>query len=99
MSMPVSLPASSEALAPQLVSMRTLAAEGSASFDWHSHPFEEFTLVTDDDCLIGYPPGWRDTAPNTLLYYHTGEKHGAWSSPQQRPHFWVVHFRAGPGVH
>lgn len=81
-------------LPPQLVSLRTLSAEGGATFDWHDHPFEEFTLVTDDACLIGYPPGWRETAPNTLLHYRAGERHGAWTSPKQRPRFWVVHFTA-----
>lgn len=83
-----------EPVTPQLVSLRTLAATGGATFDWHTHPFEEFTLVTDDDCLIGYPPGWRETKPGTLLLYHAGEKHGAWASPRQRPRFWVVHFTA-----
>jgi hypothetical protein len=82
---------------PQLVSLRTIAAERGATFDWHSHPFDEFTLVTDDPCLIGYPPGWRDTAPGTLLHYRAGERHGAWTSPDHRPRFWVVHFTRGAG--
>lgn len=79
---------------PQLVSLRTLAVEEGGTFDWHTHPFEEFTLVTDDHCLIGYPPGWRETDANTLLHYRRGERHGAWVSPRQRPRFWVVHFNA-----
>lgn len=80
--------------APQLVSLRTLSVEDGGTFDWHSHPFEEFTLVTDDHCLIGYPPGWRETEANTLLHYQPGERHGAWVSPRQHPRFWVVHFTA-----
>lgn len=68
--------------------------EGGEAFDWHSHPFSEFTLVTDDHCLIGYPPGWRETDANTLLHYFPGERHGGWVSPRQRPRFWVVHFTA-----
>lgn len=85
---------------PRLVSLRMLPTRGGATYDLHSHPFEEFTLVTDDECLIGYPPGWRDTKPNTLLHYHRGEMHGSWSSPRQRPRFWVVHFQAaGPLPH
>lgn len=80
---------------PQLISLRTISVENGAVYDWHSHPFEEFTLVTDDHCLIGYPPGWRETDANTLLHYHAGERHGSWSSPRQRPRFWVVHFSAG----
>lgn len=79
---------------PQLVSLRTISVEDGGTFDWHAHPFEEFTLVTGDRCLIGYPPGWRETEANTLLHYHNGERHGAWVSPRQRPRFWVVHFSA-----
>jgi hypothetical protein len=55
--------------------------------------------VSDDDCLIGYPPGWRPTAPNTLLCYRAGEKHGAAASPRQHPRFWVVHFSPAPGLY
>lgn len=79
---------------PRLVSLRTISVENGGTFDWHTHPFEEFTLVTDDHCLIGYPPGWRETDANTLLHYHAGERHGAWVSPRQRTRFWVVHFTA-----
>ncbi|MDO8538829.1 MAG: helix-turn-helix domain-containing protein [Opitutaceae bacterium] len=93
------MPAVPPPFAPQLVSLRTIAAAGGATFDWHSHPFDEFTLVTDDACLIGYPPGWRETAPNTLLHYRAGERHGAWTSPKQRPRFWVVHFTADANVY
>lgn len=84
---------------PQLISLRTIAAESGAVFESHSHPFEEFTLVTDDACTIGYPPGRRETSPNTLLYYHEGEKHGSWSSARQRPRFWVVHFTRSADLH
>lgn len=80
---------------PQLVSLRTIATKGGESFDWHTHPFDEFTLVTDDATLIGHAPGWRPTQSNTLLHYRAGEKHGGWVSPNQRPRFWVVHFTWG----
>ncbi len=79
---------------PQLLSLRMLTAEGGATFDWHSHPFLEFTLVTDDACIIGYPPGWYSATNGTLLHYHAGEKHGAWVSQRERPRFWVLHFTA-----
>jgi hypothetical protein len=88
------MPHSSAPPTPQLISLRTISVENGGSFDWHSHTFEEFTLVTDDHCLIGYPPGWRETDANTLLHYHAGERHGSWSSPRQKPRFWVVHFTA-----
>lgn len=88
------MPATATPATPQLVSLRTISVEDGGTFDWHSHPFEEFTLVTDDQCLIGYPPGWRETDANTLLHYRAGERHGAWVSPRQHPRFWVVHFTA-----
>lgn len=75
--------------------MRCLVAHPGAGFDWHSHPFDEFTLVTDDDTIIGYPPGKEPMPQNTLLLYHRGEKHGAWCSLRQAPRFWVVHFTVG----
>lgn len=81
-----------------LVSLRTIGAQGGETFEWHSHPFEEFTFVTDDHCMIGYPPGWRPTGPNTLIHYRAGEKHGAAASLKQHPRFWVIHF-AVPARH
>lgn len=93
------MPPSGDSPVPQLVSLRTLEAEHGAAYEWHSHPFEEFTLVTNDSCLIGYPPGWRETQASTLLHYHRGEKHGAWTSPKQRPRFWVIHFTGGAGLY
>jgi hypothetical protein len=80
---------------PQVVSMRCLMANPGASFDWHSHAFEEFSLVTDDETVIGYPSGKRLTQKNTLLMYRAGERHGAWCLRRQAPRFWVVHFTAG----
>jgi hypothetical protein len=88
-----------EPSSPQLISLRTISAKRGDSFEWHSHPFEEFTLVTDDDCLIGFPPGWRPTSPNTLLHYRPREKHAAAASLQQRPRFWVIHFTAPPALY
>ncbi len=79
---------------PHLISLRTISTEGGESFDWHAHDFDEFTLVTDDDCMIKHPTGWRPTKRNTLLHYRAGEKHGAVAAPKQRPRFWVIHFAA-----
>lgn len=92
------MPNPSESSRLQLISLRTIGAQGGETFEWHSHPFEEFTLVTDDHCMIGYPLGWRPTGPNTLIHYRAEEKHGAAASIQQRPRFWVVHF-AAPAEH
>jgi hypothetical protein len=83
---------------PQLISLRTIAAKGGETFEWHAHPFEEFTFVTNDRCMIGYPPGWLNTAPGTLLHYRAGEQHGASASPGQRPRFWVVHYTQSDDV-
>jgi len=84
---------------PKVVSMRCLVAEPGATFPWHSHDFEEFTLVTDDETTIGHPSGKRPAEKNTLFLYHRGESHGSWSSPKQKPRFWVVHFTPGSGFY
>ena len=80
---------------PHIISLRCHVAEPGAIFDWHSHPFDEFTLLTDDDSLIRCPLGERPTKRNTLLLYHPGERHGARITSRQRPRFWVVQFWAG----
>jgi hypothetical protein len=78
--------------APHLISLRTISAQGGDSFEWHAHDFDEFTLVTGDDCTIKHPTGWQPTKPNTLLHYKPGERHGAVATARQHPRFWVVHF-------
>jgi hypothetical protein len=84
---------------PRIISMRCRVAEPGAAYPWHHHPFDEFTLVTEDTTLIGYAAGERPTQPNTLLLYHRGERHGAWNSPKQAPRYWVVHFTARAGLY
>lgn len=76
----------------RVISMRCLVPDRGASFEWHRHPFEEFTFVADDETLIGFPPGKRPVKRNTLLLYRAGEPHGAWCLTTQAPRFWVVHF-------
>jgi AraC-like DNA-binding protein len=76
--------------------MRCIAAVPCSTYDWHSHPFFEFSFVSDDNATIGYPPGMRAVPRNTLLLYHTGENHAGWSGPKQTPRFWVVHFTMPP---
>jgi hypothetical protein len=75
-----------------ILSMRCIVAEPCSSYDWHSHPFFEFSFVSDDGATIGHPPGMRAVARDTLLLYHANERHGGWSGPRQTPRFWVVHF-------
>jgi hypothetical protein len=77
------------------VSIRCLVAEPGAIYDWHQHAFEEFTLVTDDEALIGYAGEKRLLKPNTLCMYRRAERHGGWSPPKRAPRFWVLHFSAG----
>lgn len=79
-----------------VLSMRCIAAAPCATYDWHSHPFYEITFVSDDAATIGYPPGMLPVGPDTLLFYHVGERHAGWSGPRQTPRFWVVHFTAPP---
>jgi hypothetical protein len=77
---------------PAVLSMRCIAAAPCSTYDWHSHPFFEFSFVSDDHATIGYPPGMRAVGRDTLLFYHAGESHAGWSGPKQTPRFWVVHF-------
>lgn len=79
-----------------VLSMRCIAAAPCSTYDWHSHPFFEFSLVSDDNATIGYPPGMRAVPRDTLLLYHVGENHAGWSGPNQTPRFWVVHFTFPP---
>jgi hypothetical protein len=75
--------------------MRCLVAAPGARYEWHAHPFEEFSLVSEGSTVIGYDAGRRPTKPNTLLLYRRGERHGAWCSREQTPRFWVLHFDPG----
>ena len=77
-----------------VLSMRCIAATPCSTYDWHTHPFFEFSFVSDDNATIGYPPGIRSVGRDTLLFYHVGETHAGWSGPNQTPRFWVVHFTA-----
>ncbi|MPY86485.1 MAG: hypothetical protein GEU99_01015 [Luteitalea sp.] len=83
---------------PAIVSMRCLAAEPGATYDWHDHPFYEFTFLSDDEATVGYGDRMRPARPGALLFYHCRERHAGWSGADQRPHFWVVHFTAPEGL-
>jgi AraC-like DNA-binding protein len=73
-------------------SMRCLRSAPGAFCDYHSHPFPEFTLVTDDSTMNGCAEGKLTSLPNTLYLFLPGEQHGHWNSSRQRPRFWVIHF-------
>jgi hypothetical protein len=88
----------SQATSPVLISIQCRLAEHGDSYSWHSHPFEEFTLVTDSSTRIGYAAGQRPVHPNTLLLYRQGEQHGAWNTKAQAPRYWVLHFTAPPSL-
>lgn len=72
--------------------MRCLVAEPGASYEWHCHPFEEFTLITEDQALIGYAGQKHIVQPNTLCLYRRGETHGGWCPPGHAHRSWVIHF-------
>ena len=78
---------------PTVISMRCLLADPGAVFPWHSHAFDEFTLVTDDDTVIGGNgrPG-RTRCCSIIEANSTGRGATAGRSPA----FWVVHFTADP---
>jgi hypothetical protein len=75
-----------------VISMRCLRTAYGAFCDFHSHPFPEFTLVTDDSTLNGCALGKVESGPNTLYLFQAGEPHGHWNSAKQSPRFWVIHF-------
>ena len=84
---------------PSLVSMSCRVAKPGECYGWHTHPFSEFTFVTEDATEIGCASGKRPAQPNTLFLFHPGERHGAWNTPQQAPSYWVVHFTVGPPLY
>jgi AraC-like DNA-binding protein len=79
----------------QVLALRCLRSGAGASCDFHSHPFPEFTLVTDDSTVNGWALGKIGSAPNTLYLFLPGEPHGHLNSSTQRPRFWVIHFSTG----
>lgn len=76
----------------RIISMRCLRSAAGARCDYHSHPFPEFTLVTDDSTINGCAGGKVTSLPNTLYLFLPGEPHGHWNSRRQTPRFWVIHF-------
>jgi hypothetical protein len=79
---------------PSVISMRCLVPEPGAAYDWHLHPFDEFTLVTDDEAFIGFAGKKHPLKPNTLCLYRRNERHGGWCPPGHAYRSWVVHFSA-----
>ncbi len=79
---------------PCVVSLRCLAPEPGASFDWHHHPFEELTFVAGHEALIGYAGKKHLLKPNTLCMYRRGERHGGWCPRDSGFQSWVLHFNA-----
>ncbi len=55
-----------------VLSLRCLRSGAGASCDFHSHPFPEFTLVTDDSTVNGWALGKIGSAPNTLYLFLPG---------------------------
>ena len=49
-----------------VLSMRCIAAPTCSTYDWHRHPFFEFSFVSDDEATIGYPPGMQAVATVSL---------------------------------
>ena len=76
----------------RIISMRCLRSAPGACCDYHSHPFPEFTLVTDDSTINGCAEGKLNSEPNTLYLFLPNEPHGHWNSSRQTPRFWVIHF-------
>jgi hypothetical protein len=85
-------PSSQTYCTTRIITMRCLRSAPGACCDYHSHPFPEFTLVTDDSTINGCAEGKLTSLPNTLYLFLPGERHGHWNSSRQTPRFWVIHF-------
>lgn len=80
------------------ISIRCVTSIPRGFSQWHSHPFDEFCLTTDDGTLTGRGDKLVPTPANTLCHYAPGESHGYWNNDRQRPVFWVVHFAIDPEI-
>jgi hypothetical protein len=81
-----------------VISMRCRQTKAREHCEFHSHPFDEFTLVTDDSTTNGYALGKVHSEPNTLFLFRRGEDHGFWNAAVQSPRFWVIHFEPGSAL-
>lgn len=80
------------------ISIRCVTSVPRSFSQWHSHPFDEFCLSTDDSTLTGLGDKLVPMPANTLCHYAPGENHGYWNNDRQRPVFWVVHFAIDPEI-
>src|SRR6516165_7925713 len=69
----------------RILSMRCLRSAPGAFCDYHSHPFPEFTLVTDDSTMNGCAEGKLTSLPNTL-YLFLPENRMDTGTPADRDH-------------
>jgi hypothetical protein len=75
-------------------SLRCVTTQPRSFCAWHSHPFDELCLATDDSSLTGKADKLMETGADSHLHYAPRESHGYWNNAAQRPRFWVVHFAA-----
>jgi hypothetical protein len=68
----------------QVLALRCLRSGAGASCDFHSHPFPEFTLVTDDSTVNGWALGRTPTATGILQL--NGRVSGSFTSPLRSWH-------------
>jgi AraC family transcriptional regulator len=80
----------------KVVSLRTFRNGPNAQCQFHSHPFFEFTLVSDGDTTIWH--GERKVAANahSFFLFSPGEQHRFQNTSNQRFRTWVLHFQPGP---
>jgi AraC-like DNA-binding protein len=84
---------------PRVVSMGSTRTEPGAIMvsedskdGWHTHRFDELTLVTEGTTTIGHGgQPWR-VAEETLFLFRRAEPHGFRNGPSDRMRLWVLHF-------
>jgi hypothetical protein len=97
---PLSMPRRRGQLASlRAISIRCVITQPQSFCAWHTHPFDELCLTTDDSSLTGKAGKLLVTPRNSLLHYAPEESHGYWNDSRQRPRFWVVHFSADHELH
>jgi AraC family transcriptional regulator len=80
----------------KVVSLRTFLNGPNAQCQLHSHPFFEFTLVSDGDTTIWHGERKVTANPHSFFLFSPGEKHRFQNTSQQTFRTWVLHFQPGP---
>lgn len=80
----------------KIISLRTFRNGPNEQCQWHTHPFFEFTLVSEGETTLWH--GEREVAakPRTFFLFVPGERHRFQNNSRQAFRTWVLHFLPGP---